>query len=82
MEYQKIINLSGNVRNQLFKFSTKTWVETNGDSRETDNTNSQIKVKTTMLNSNSCNCIDAYIHLKGKKLLEQELMQQEDRQMK
>ena len=68
MEYQKIIDLSGNIWNQLSKFSTKNWVETNGDSRETDNTNCQTKVKTTMLNSDSCNYSDAYIHLKGKKI--------------
>ena len=29
MEYQKIINLLDNTPNQLSKFKTKSWVETN-----------------------------------------------------
>ena len=33
MKYQKIINLSENTPNQLFKFRTKNWVEINDKSR-------------------------------------------------
>ena len=43
MEYPKIINLLDNTPNQQTKFRTKNWVELNDDSRETYNTNSQIK---------------------------------------
>ena len=43
MEYQKRINLLDNSPNQPTKFRTKNWVEINYDSRETYNTNSQIK---------------------------------------
>ena len=45
MEYQKIINLLDNLLNQPTKSMTKNWVEINGDSRWTYNTNSQIKFK-------------------------------------
>ena len=50
MEYQKIINLLENTSNQPSKFRIKNWVEINDESRETYNTNSQIKFKTTMIN--------------------------------
>ena len=33
MEYQKIINLIDNTMNQPSKFTTKTWVEINDESR-------------------------------------------------
>ena len=54
MEYQKIINLLDNTPNQPTKFKTKIWVEINGDSRITCNTNSQIKFKTSMPETNLC----------------------------
>ena len=43
-----------NTTNQLSKFRIKNLVEINGDSRGTYNTDSQIKFKTTMLNSSLC----------------------------
>ena len=49
MEYQKIINLLDNTSNQLSKFRTNNWIETNDQSREVYNTNSDIRFKTTML---------------------------------
>ena len=49
MEYQKIIKFLDNTSNQAPKFWIKNWVEINDDSRETFNTNSQIKFKTSML---------------------------------
>ena len=64
MEYQKVINLLGNTPNQPCKFRTKNWVEINDDSRGTYSTNSQIKVKTSMLKSNLCDYNDAYILVK------------------
>ena len=61
MECQKITNLLDNTPNQPTKFRTKNWVEINGASRRTYNTNSQIKFKTSMLRSNLCDYSDAYI---------------------
>ena len=51
MEYEIIINLLGNTPNQPSKFSTKSWIEINDDSRGTYNTNSQIMFETTILKS-------------------------------
>ena len=83
MEYQKIANLIDDTSNQPSKFRTKNWVEINDESRGTYNVNSQIKFKTIMLKSSLCDYSDAYILVKGTiKLLEQELMQQLDNQMK
>ena len=53
MQYQKIINLLDNTRNQLSKFRRKTWVKINDHLRRTYNTNSQIKFKISMLTSNA-----------------------------
>ena len=62
MEYQKITNLLDNTSNQPFQFRTRDCVEINDDdARGTYNTNSQIKFKTSMLNSRLCGYIDAYI---------------------
>ena len=61
MEYQKITNLLDNTPNQPTTFRTKNWVEINGDTRGTYNTNSQIKFKTSMLKSSLCDYSDAYI---------------------
>ena len=65
MEYQKIPNLLDNTSNQLFKFKTKNCVEINDESRGTNNTNAQIKFKTTMLKSSLCDYSDAHILVKG-----------------
>ena len=48
MDYQKIINLLDKPPNHPTKFRTKKWVEIKDDSRETYDTNSQIKFKTSM----------------------------------
>ena len=50
--------------NQPSKFRTKNWVEINDESRGTYNINSQIKFKTTMLNSSLCDYSDTYILVK------------------
>ena len=50
MKYKKIINQLDNTPNQPSKFRTKNSVEINDESRETHNTNSQTKFKTSMLN--------------------------------
>ena len=38
---------------------------TNDDARRTFNNNSEVKLKTTILKSSLCDCIDAYMHVKG-----------------
>ena len=43
---------------------TKNWLEINDDARQTYNTNSQIKLKTSMLKSSLCDYSDAYILIK------------------
>ena len=60
MEYQKITNLLDTTSNQQSKFRTRIWVEINDESRGTYTSN-DIKFKTTMLRSNSCDYVDAYI---------------------
>ena len=54
MEDQKLINLLDNTSNQLGKFGTKNWIETNDQSRGVYNTNSNIRFKTTMLKFSLC----------------------------
>ena len=65
MEYQRVINLLDNTSNQPSNFKTKNWVEIRYKSRETCNTNSQIKFKTKMLKTGLCDYSDAYILVKG-----------------
>ena len=57
--------MTDDASNQLSKFKTKTWVEINDESRGTNNVNSQIKFKTTMLKSSLCDYSDPYILVKG-----------------
>ena len=64
MEYQLIINLLDNMRNQLSKFRTKNRIEVNDQSRAVCNNNSDIRSKTTMLNSLVYMII--VIHVKGR----------------
>ena len=65
MEYQIIANLIEDESKQPSKFRTKNWVEINDESRGTYNVDSQIKFKTAMLKSSSCDYSDAYILVKG-----------------
>ena len=67
MEYQKIIFFLDNTPNQPSKFRTKTWVEINDNTCGMHNSSqiSQIKFKTSMLKSMSCNYSDAYILVSG-----------------
>ena len=58
-------NLLDNASNQSSKFRTKNWVEINDESRGGYTTGSNIKFKTTMLKSSSCDYADAYILVKG-----------------
>ena len=50
----------------LNKFRTKTWIETNDQTRRVYNTNSDITFKTLMLKSSLCDESDAYILVKGR----------------
>ena len=54
-----------NTPNQPSKFRTKNWVEINDDTRGTNNKDSQIKFKTSMLKSSLYDYSDAYILVKG-----------------
>ena len=63
MEHQKAINLLDDTPSQPSKFFTKTWVEINVDSCKTYDINSQIKFKTSVLNSSLWDYKDAYIHV-------------------
>ena len=65
MEYQKIANLLDSTLNQTSKFRTKTWVETNDESRRTYSVNKQIFIKRSILISVSCDYSDLYILVKG-----------------
>ena len=65
MEYQKITNLLGNIPNKVPKFITKKSIEVHDQSGERYNINKQIRFKTTMLQSGSCDYMDAYIIIKG-----------------
>ena len=61
MEYQTVMNLLNNTPNQPNRFRIKNWVEINDDARGTYNTNSQKKIKTSMLKSSLCDHSDPYI---------------------
>ena len=65
MEYQKMKNLLENTPNQSSKYGTYIWAEVNNGSRGTYNTNSQIKLKTTMLKLSFCDYNAAYILVSG-----------------
>ena len=64
MEYQKIADLLDSASNQPSKLWTRNWIEINDEWRGTY-TGSDIKSKTTMVRSNLCDYVDAYILVKG-----------------
>ena len=59
------MKLLDNTPNQPSKFRTKICVEIKDDSHETYNTVSQMKFKTSILNSSLCDYSDACILVKG-----------------
>ena len=65
MEYRKITNLLNDESSKPSKFRTKNWVEINDDIRGVYSPNKQIRFKTSMLRSSSCDYSDAYILVKG-----------------
>ena len=64
MVYQKIANLLESKSDNLSKFRTRNWVEINDESRG-NYANSDIRFKTTILRSNSCDYADSYILVQG-----------------
>ena len=54
-----------NTPNQSTKLRTKNWVEITDDTRETYNTNSQSKFKTSLLESSLYDYSNAYIFVNG-----------------
>ena len=61
MKSQKIANLVNDESNKPSKFRTSNWVEMNDDISGTYSLNKQIRFKTSMLRSSSCDYSDAYI---------------------
>ena len=61
MQYQNITNFLDNTANQQTKFRTKNWVEINDDAHGTYDTNSKIKLKTSILKYSLYDYSDAYI---------------------
>ena len=53
-----------NEPNQPTKFRTKNSIEINDDAHGTNNIDSQINFKTSMLKSSLCDCSDTYILVK------------------
>ena len=51
--------------NKLSKFRTRNRVQTNDDIRGSYSPNKQIRFKTSMLRSSSCDYSDAYVLVKG-----------------
>ena len=64
MEYQKIINLLGNIPNQPSKFRTRNRAKIIDERRE-GYKNKKIKVKTSILRSDVCDYSDADILMSG-----------------
>ena len=74
MEYQKIINLLDNTKNEPSKFKAKNWVDINDESRETYNEDNQTRFKTSSRQVDMNIVMDIY--------LLKELQQSETKQLK
>ena len=66
MEYQKIINLLGNIPDNIPRYITKKWVEIYVQSGGTYNVNKEVRCKTPMLRSDLCDFNETYIVVTGK----------------
>ena len=66
MELQKIVNFLETISDDkdLPKFVTKNWVEVYDQSDGNYNVNKEIRIKTSMLRSDLCDFINAYIVVK------------------
>ena len=71
MEFQKIVNFLDTTSDNknLPKFVTKKWIEVYDQSQGNYNVNKEIRIKTSMLRSDLCDFIDAYIVVKKILLL-------------
>ena len=67
MEFKKITNLLDTTSNNkdLPRFVTKKWVEVYDQSKKDYNPNKEIRIKTSMLRPDLCDCSNAYIVAKG-----------------
>ena len=72
MEFQKITNFlnTASDHKDLPRFVTKKWAEVYDQSGKNYNPKKEIRNKTSMLRSDLCNFIDAYIVVKGDITLE------------
>ena len=63
MEFQKIANFldTASDNKALAKFFTKNWIEIYDQSEGNYDVKKEIRIKTSMLRSNLCDFIDAYI---------------------
>ena len=66
MEFQKIVNFldTASDNKDLAKFFTKNWIEIYDQSEGNYDVKKEIRIKTSMLRSNLCDFIDAYIVVK------------------
>ena len=67
MGFQKIVNFLGTTSDDkdLPTFFTKKWIEVYDQSGGNYKVNKEIRIKTSMLRSDLCDFIDAYIVVKG-----------------
>ena len=67
MEFQKIVNLLDitSDNKDLPRYVTEKWIEVYDQSEKNYNPNKEIRIKTPMLRSDSCDFSDAYIVVKG-----------------
>ena len=67
MEFQKIVNFLDTTSDNkdLPTFVIKKWIEVYDQSEGNYNVNKEIRIKTSMLRSDSCDFSDAYIVVKG-----------------
>ena len=66
MEYQKVINLLGNMPDQIPRFVTKKWVEIYDESGGTYNTNKGVRFKIRQLRNDLRDYNNNYLIVKGK----------------
>ena len=72
MEFQKISNFLDTTSGDkdLPRFVTKKWIEVYDQSGGSYNVNKETRIETSMLRSDLCNFIDAYIVVEGDTTLE------------
>ena len=67
MEFQKFVSFldTASANKDLPKFVTKKWIEFHDHSQKVYDVNKEIRIKTSMLRSDSCDFSDAYIVVEG-----------------